>query len=246
VRRKASRLRGLFVTFEGIEGCGKTTQARLLFQDLKRRGADCLLTREPGGTESTRALRKVLLTPRKEKLSGGAEVFLYLADRAQHVQEVIRPALEAGKVVLCDRYSDATLAYQGGGRGHSMRLLLEMDRLATGGIYPDLTFLLDVPVEVGLARARTRGRGQDRIESESLRFHERVRKAYLALGNEAGNRVIRIDGTQPILKVQTIIRHAISARREKQKAHCKINIGLFTLPNRHGKHQVFKDVNRRR
>jgi dTMP kinase len=240
VRRKASRLRGLFVTFEGIEGCGKTTQARLLFQDLKRRGADCLLTREPGGTESTRALRKVLLTPRKEKLSGGAELFLYLADRAQHVQEVIRPALEAGKVVLCDRYSDATLAYQGGGREHPMRLLLEMDRLATRGIYPDLTFLLDVPVEVGLARTRKRRRGQDRIENESLRFHERVRKAYLALGNEARDRVIRIDGTQPILKIQNIIRHAISARREKQKLTAKRTLGYLRCQMGKGKHPCLK------
>lgn len=212
MRRKAGRQKGLFVTFEGIEGCGKTTQARLLLQYLKRRGIDCLLTREPGGTESTRLLREVLLTPRKEKLSGGAELFLYLADRAQHVQEVIRPALQAGRVVLCDRYSDATFAYQGGGRGYSKRLLLEMDHLATGGIYPDLTFLLDVPVKAGLARARKRTRGQDRIESESIRFHERVRKAYLVLGNKSQDKTVKIDGNRPIPEVQKLIRRTIASR----------------------------------
>jgi dTMP kinase len=199
--------RGLFVTFEGIEGCGKTTQARLLYRYLESQGTPCLLTKEPGGTARARALRRILLAPEATELSRAAELFLYLADRAQHVEEVIRPALREGRVVLCDRYSDATFAYQGGGRGHRLTLLAEMDRLATGGLYPDLTFLLDVPVEVGLGRARKRKGGQDRIESESLRFHEKVRKAYLAQWNKARSRMVKLDGTKPAAEIQRAVRH---------------------------------------
>ncbi len=184
----------------------------MLFRELKRWGVNCLLTREPGGTESTLILRKALLAPRKEKLSKGAELFLYLADRAQHVKEVIAPALETGRVVLCDRYSDATFAYQGGGRGHPMDLLREMDRLATGGYYPDLTFLLDVPVRVGLARTRKRRRGQDRIESESVRFHSRVRNTYLLLGERERDRVVKIDATRPIAETQKSIQDIVAWR----------------------------------
>jgi len=205
----------LFVTFEGIEGSGKTTQARRFYRFLKKKGIPCLLTKEPGGTKRARLLRTILLSPRGEKLSEAAEVFLYLADRAQHVEEVILPALKEGKVVLCDRYSDATFAYQGGARGHPLKLLAEMDRLATGGIYPDLTFLLDVPVRVGLARARKRHRGQDRIEGESIRFHEKVRKAYLGLGNKSRGRTVILEGTRPIPEIQKIIREQIASRSEK-------------------------------
>jgi len=202
----------LFVTFEGIEGCGKSTQARRLNRYLKGKGIPCLLTKEPGGTVRARALRRILLAPEKTKLSPAAELFLYLADRAQHVEEVILPALKEGKIVLCDRYSDATFAYQGGARGHPLKLLAEMDRLATGGIYPDLTFLLNVPVAVGLARARKRHRGQDRIEGESLRFHEKVRKAYLALGNKSRGRVVTLDGTRPIPEIKKLIRRILVSR----------------------------------
>ena len=213
MRREADR--GLFVTFEGIEGCGKTTQARLLYRYLKKKGFPCLLTKEPGGTKRARSLRTILLAPRGEKLSEPAEVFLYLADRAQHVEEVIRPALRAGKIVLCDRYSDATFAYQGGGRGHPMKMLREMDRLATGGVRPALTFLLDVPVGVGLARARKRHRGQDRIEGESIRFHEKVRKAYLGLGNKSRGRTVILEGTRPIPEIQKIICEQVASRLMK-------------------------------
>ncbi len=159
-----------------------------------------------------RALRKILLAPSGEKLSPAAELFLYLADRAQHVEEVIRPALRAGKVVLCDRYSDATFAYQGGGREHPLPMLIEMDRMATGGLVPDLTFLLDLPVKMGLSRARKRHQGEDRIEGESLRFHEKVRKAYLALGNKSRGRVVKIEGTRPIPEIQKFIRRTIASR----------------------------------
>ena len=213
MRREADR--GLFVTFEGIEGCGKTTQARRLYRFLKNKGIPCLLTKEPGGTKRARSLRTILLAPRGEKLSEAAEVFLYLADRAQHVEEVIRPALQAGKVVLCDRYSDATFAYQGGGRGHPLPMLIKMDRMATGGLVPDLTFLLDLPVKMGLSRARKRHQGEDRIESESIRFHEKVRKAYLGLEKKSRGRTVILEGIRPIPEIQKIIREQVASRFEK-------------------------------
>jgi dTMP kinase len=179
-----------FLTFEGMEGCGKSTQAQRLCARLSR---DSLLTCEPGGTALGRSIRELLLEPARGSMSPVAEALLYLADRAQHVAEVIRPALEAGRTVISDRYVDSTLAYQGYGRGLPMDLLSAVAELATGGLKPDLTVFLDVPVALGLERVGKRGR-QDRLESERLEFHERVRRGYLDLMKREPRRWVRVDG----------------------------------------------------
>jgi dTMP kinase len=179
-----------FITFEGIEGCGKSTQARRLCECL---GERVRLTCEPGGTALGRSIRELLLEPARGSMSPVAEALLYLADRAQHVGEVIRPALEEGRTVVSDRYVDSTLAYQGYGRGLPLRLLEAVAELATGGLRPDLTVFLDVPVAMGLQRVGSRGR-HDRLESERVEFHERVRQGYLTLMERDRRRWVHIDG----------------------------------------------------
>ena len=179
-----------FVTLEGIEGCGKSTQARALAQAL---GSDALLTQEPGGTPLGRDIRQLLL--HGGAMAPAAEVLLYFADRAQHVASVVRPALEAGKVVVCDRYVDSSYAYQGYGRGISLDLLRHVFDLATGGLMPDLTLLIDVPVELGLGRVGRRG-PHDRLEAEERAFHERVRDGYHALAKQDPRRWLSFDGSK--------------------------------------------------
>ncbi|RRD71707.1 MULTISPECIES: dTMP kinase [unclassified Desulfovibrio] len=184
----------MFVTFEGIEGAGKSTAISHLAEFLREQGHDPVCTREPGGSVLGRSLRSLLLDARTGVLSSRAELFLFLADRAQHLAEVVRPALEAGQVVLCDRYTDSTLAYQGYGRGLDIEQLRSLDQMATGGLKPDLTLLLDVPVRCGLERAGERNKAlgtvvaEGRFDAESLDFHERVRAGYLALAAEEPDR----------------------------------------------------------
>jgi dTMP kinase len=190
---------GLFVTFEGVEGCGKTTQAELLRLNLEKEGYRVVLTREPGGTKVGERIREVLLDNRIKGMEPLTELFLYLASRAQHVQELIRPALRDGAIVICDRFADASLAYQGAGRGIGTSRVLTLNETATLGLVPDYTVLLDLPVELGLKRmsARVEGRGQqDRIEQEEMDFHVRVREAYLALARKFSCRVEVFDGTR--------------------------------------------------
>ena len=192
----------MFVTFEGIEGSGKSTAMRLLAAHLQERGHDPVLTREPGGSSLGRSLRPILLDARTCGLSSRAEIHLFLADRAQHVAEIIRPALEAGQTVLCDRFSDSTLAYQGYGRGHDLEHLRLINAQAIGGLAPDLTFLLDLEASEGLERAGRRNRAagtvvsEGRFDSESLNFHERVRKGYLALAQAEPKRISVIDASR--------------------------------------------------
>jgi dTMP kinase len=188
----------LFVTFEGIEGSGKSTHLGHLAARLRGGGHAVVETREPGGTRAGAAVRELLLGAEGIPLAPLTELFLYCADRAQHVAEVIKPALAAGRIVLCDRFSDSTIAYQGYGRGLDLDALCAMDAGARDGLAPGLTLLLDCPVEVGLRRARQRSAAGDRFERETVEFHERVRAGFLALakGNPARFRVL--DATAPV------------------------------------------------
>lgn len=185
---------GLFITFEGIEGCGKSTQLAQCAAALRLRGADVVTTREPGGTLVGDAIRAVLLDPQHRDMTPTTECLLYAASRAQHVEQLIAPALARGTIVLCDRFADATTAYQGAARGLSDTLITDVHRIATRGVWPQCTLVIDVPVAVGLARAKSRG-AADRIEQETRNFHDRVRTAYLAIAAAEPERVHVIDGS---------------------------------------------------
>jgi dTMP kinase len=191
---------GAFITFEGIDGCGKSTQMRLLASQLRMRGLDVISTREPGGTPLGIRLRAVLLDPQIE-VDPLAELLLFAADRAQHVRTLLRPAIESGSVVLSDRYSDATAAYQGAGRNFTHEMIATVIKLATGGLKPDLTLIFDLPVAECLARTvrRTDGETQtDRLDAEDAAFHTRVRNAYLQLAADEPDRVRVINASDSI------------------------------------------------
>ncbi len=183
-------MKGTFITFEGGEGSGKSTQARLLAGYLKQAGYDVVATREPGGTGIGDAIRGILLDPELTEMGNVTELLLLAASRAQNVCERVKPALERGAVVICDRFIDSTLAYQGYGRKFDLKLLAALNRLATGGVTPDLTILLDLPVEVGLGRAKALDKGEakdgkgDRIEQEDIEFHRRLRQGFLELAEK--------------------------------------------------------------
>jgi len=205
--------RGRFITFEGIDGCGKTTQFRLLAQWLRDRGKDVVETVEPGGTAIGQQIRRILLDPSSADIQPRAELLLYFASRAQNVDQVIRPALDAGRIVLCDRFTDSTLAYQGSGRGLDTKVVRDLDRIACRGLKPDVTFLIDIDLETSLMRARRRnerlGPAESRIDEESAAFHERVRQGYLALANAEPERIVLIDGAASIGEVAQRIREAL-------------------------------------
>lgn len=206
---------GFFISFEGVEGCGKSTQVALLAQALREQGYEVLTTREPGGTAIGQTLRQILLTPAQAPLAMGTELLLMLADRAQHVQEVIVPGLRAGKIVISDRFVDSTTAYQGYGRGIERDLLLRLNAFACGGLLPTLTLLLDVPVSEGLRRANQRRGSEnpvDHFEAESVAFHERVREGFLSVARVDPQRIYVIDGQQPLEAVQTAILTVVRER----------------------------------
>jgi len=185
-------LKGIFITFEGGEGCGKSTQARALYARLKRRGIPALLTLEPGGTDLGQRIRDLLKRQVSTSISPEAELLLFNASRAQLVRQVIRPALKRGSVVICDRFYDSTTAYQGYGRGLDMAAVKAVNDFAAGGLKPDLTVLPDIPPEHGLDR---KGRGvEDRFEQEAVRFHKHVRSGYLRLARMEPERWLVIDG----------------------------------------------------
>jgi dTMP kinase len=198
--RKKSRS-GILITFEGVEGSGKTTQLRRLATLLRQDGYRIVETREPGGTSVAERIREVLLsTPGKLKLpvtelmTAACEAHLILAARSQHVTHVIEPALQAGSIVLCDRFSDSTFAYQGYGRGLNLAALQDMNRMATDGLEPDLTLLLEVPVTSGMIRRRKFALEQNRLDQETHEFHEKVRRGFLALAAREPQRIKKIDG----------------------------------------------------
>jgi len=195
---------GWFITFEGVEGSGKTTQIRLAGQFLREKGFSVVMTQEPGGTPLGERIREILLNRGGFDISGDAEVFLFAAARAQHTDAVILPALERGQVILCDRFSDATIAYQAFGRGLPLETVREVCRLASRGLSPHRTLLFDLPVEKGLERAfrriagRDEGQREDRFEQEHLDFHHRIREGYLAIAREEPHRVKLVDASQDI------------------------------------------------
>jgi dTMP kinase len=206
---------GLFVTFEGGEGSGKTTQLKALLAHLRAAGRDAIETRDPGGTPIGKQIRELLLDRENTRMTAMAELFLYEASRAQLVDEVIRPALREGRVILCDRFTDSTLAYQGHGRGLDRDLILRLNDWATGGLRAHLTLFLDLSPEVGLARARERlahpKTRRDRIEEEVLGFHQRVREGYQAIAAAEPERVIVLDASRGILELGAEIRWRVEA-----------------------------------
>jgi dTMP kinase len=193
--------RGLFITVEGCEGVGKSTNIQFITDALKRAGVEFILTREPGGTPLAEDIRQLLLTPREESVAENAELLLMFAARAQHIAQVIEPALAAGKWVICDRFTDSTFAYQGGGRGISMQKIADLEQWVQGDLRPSYTLLLDADIEVGMARANKRGK-LDRFEQEQRQFFENVRSAYLAMAQAFPQRYRVINAGQALEQVQ--------------------------------------------
>ena len=206
----------MFITLEGIEGSGKTTQMQQLSTLFENRGHACVLTREPGGTTLGEKIRAILLDPASAELVPTAELLLYMADRAQHISSLIKPSLAEGKVVLCDRYFDATVVYQGFARGLDTGAICDLHRLIFDDLKPDITFLLDLAPQVGLARAwrqldnGTRSGTESRFEEETLSFHEKVRAGYLELARHQPERIKVVDASHDEKQVQADIREALA------------------------------------
>ncbi len=206
----------MFITFEGPEGSGKTTQQKLLAAFLRERGFSVYLTREPGGTAIGDQIRKVLLDLGYQEMGQRTEILLFLASRAQHTEQVIRPQLEQGAIVLCDRYQDSTVAYQGYGYGIDVGVLKALNAFATDGLVPDWTILLDIEVEVGLQR-RQKGGGWNRLDAYKLDFHRRVRQGFLKLAGEEPDRWMVVDADQDVDRVQKEIQQALQPRIQMNK-----------------------------
>lgn len=201
-------MRGKLITLEGGEGVGKSTNLAYIQQTLESAGIDLVVTREPGGTEVAEKIRTLLLTPSDEPIAELAELLLVFAARAQHVEQLIKPALERGAWVLCDRFIDATYAYQGGGRAMSLEVIAQLEQLVLSEVKPDMTLLLDLPVEQGMARARARAE-LDRFEQEKMSFFEAVRAAYLERAAADPRRIVIIDAAPELDKVQYQIKAAL-------------------------------------
>jgi dTMP kinase len=200
-------MRGKFITFEGSEGCGKSTQSEMLFGYFKAKGLDVIYLREPGGVKLSEAIRTLLLDP-QSTICPEAETLLYMAARAQVVQEIIKPALEAKRIVICDRFLDSTIAYQGFGLGIDIKLIKTLGNFATQGVKPDLTIFLDLPVEAGLKHRRN---CCDRIEQRCVSYHEKVRKGYLRLAKEEPRRIKMVKVMEDKFKTQNKIREIVDA-----------------------------------
>ncbi|HEY0376738.1 MAG TPA: dTMP kinase [Pyrinomonadaceae bacterium] len=216
---------GVFITFEGIDGCGKSTQLRLLASELRMRGLEVVTTREPGGTPMGKRLRSVLLDPQIE-VDPLAELLLFAADRAQHVRTLLRPAIEGGDVVLSDRYADATAAYQGAGRSFTPELIARVIEIATSGLKPDLTLIFDLPVAECLTRTRRRTETDsqtDRLDAEDADFHTRVRSAYLAMAEAEPDRFRVINATGSVSETHGKVMEVVMPFLEKRKSESRMN-----------------------
>lgn len=197
--------KGLFITFEGADGCGKTTQLKLMKEYLSNKGYDVVLTREPGGKGLGEKIREILLNYNGE-VSNRCESFLFLADRAQNIDIVVKPAIENGKIVLCDRHTDSSVAYQGYGRGLDINEIEMLNNLATGGLKPDLTLVFDVDIETSMKRV---GDEKDRMESSGIEFFNKVRNGYLELAKKEPDRIKVVDSTRTIEQVHSDVKNII-------------------------------------
>lgn len=202
----SDNLPGVFITLEGPEGAGKTTQVKLLSKQLEAFDVPHVITRDPGGTPLGKQIRRILLNP-ENPVKPVAELLLYQADRAQHVAEVIRPSLEQGKLVICDRYVDSTMAYQGYGRGIDFSIIEELNLIATGGLMPELTILFDIESSEGLARLHPGG--HDRLEREAIEFHHKVRSGYLELSKNDPKRWRVLDASKPLTIAQAELKRLV-------------------------------------
>ncbi|MDZ4121568.1 MAG: dTMP kinase [Candidatus Cloacimonadaceae bacterium] len=200
----------LFITFEGTEGCGKSTQVQLLKVALEQKGHETLVTREPGGPPVSEAIRKILLDPSYLEMLPETELLLYMASRSQHTGQWIAPALQAGKIVICDRYNDSTIAYQGAARDLDQSFIASLASFATFGLRPDITFLIDLPVQIGMSRIKQRA--LDRLELESVAFHQKVRDQYLEIAKKEHLRYVVINGTQSVEEIHQEILQAVLGR----------------------------------
>lgn len=196
--------RGLFLTVEGGEGVGKSTNIKYMAETLEKKGVDLVVTREPGGTNLAESIRQILLQVQDETVGNVTELLLMFAARAQHIEQVIEPALAAGKWVLCDRFTDATYAYQCGGRGLSRNIVSQLEQLVQGELRPDYTLLLDAPIDTGMERARERGQ-LDRFERENQEFFQRVRDTYLEIARQSSGRYHVIDASLALVEVQKCV-----------------------------------------
>jgi dTMP kinase len=209
--KKPELIRGIFITLEGIEGCGKSTQAVLLAKALKSAGYRVKLTREPGGTPLGNAVRRILLNSTELKILPLSELLLYLVSRYQHVEEVIKKELKKKNIVISDRFSDSSVAYQGFGRGLGGTFVGKLDKFVTGGLKPDLTFILDCPAVTGIKRVLSK-RKPDRIERENIAFHEKVRKGYIKIAEQDKKRIVIIDSTKSAEEVSKKILSVVKRR----------------------------------
>ena len=205
-------MKGIFITFEGIDGCGKSTQCEMLKDYLKDSGKDFIFVREPGGTVIGERIREFLLDKKNSQLTPRAELLLFEAARAQITEEVIKPALEEGKIVLCDRFFDSSSAYQGMARGMGMDFVASLNMAATGGLKPDITFFFDISAEEALLRRGKRGEASDRIELAGLKFQEDVRKGYLELAAKSEGRVVTLDATKSIEEIFEEVKESLKGK----------------------------------
>jgi len=205
-------MKGVFITFEGIDGCGKSTQCELLKNYLESTGKDFVFVREPGGTVIGERIREILLDKKNTRMTARTELLLFEAARAQITDEVIRPALEEGRIVLCDRFFDSSSAYQGKARGMGMDFVASLNMAATGGLKPDITFFFDISVEEALARRGKRGEASDRIELAGLKFQEDVRSGYLELAGNSDGRIVTIDAKLGIDEIFEQIKGALEGK----------------------------------